>query len=306
MPLSKAEISRRYRKNRKKDLYFVVSERERKRKLYVPIKDLSQSAQKKRQQAVNERVKDYYERKKQLSSTGKISLRSNKKESLKVCLPFTKKGHKKGVKQRQTLKKAYSKIEKLTLEKEALTRKSESLRKKVLRLSAEKASTMKETQTPVNDKELTPKSKTDQEMKDLGLSPNRHAKVRRRLLAANVIENDLKEQIGQTKKKQGDVSFPSAKRYRCAHVVSTKLGIDGRTHNRQEPKKYRELKRKKLQQKVIKFLEGEDNSSIMPGKKDTVGKEQKMVFDDYLHNLYEQENYIMLFVTCYKGRLIEV
>ena len=113
----------------------------------------------------------------------------------------------------------------------------------------EKASTSND--TIENEENLTPKSKTDREMRNLGLSPNRHAKVRRRILVSNVIEGDLKSQV--EKKKMVKVILPSARKYRCKYAVSRALGIDRRTLNRKESKNYRELKRRKLEQKVITF-----------------------------------------------------
>jgi hypothetical protein len=57
---------------------------------------------------------------------------------------------------------------------------------------------------------------------------------------------------------------------------------------REKAERKRKSKQQLLKEKVVSFMEREDNSTVMPGKKDCSAgkiKIQKRVSNDYLHNL---------------------
>lgn len=60
---------------------------------------------------------------------------------------------------------------------------------------------------------------------------------------------------------------------------------------REKAERKRKSKQQLLKEKVVSFMEREDNSTVMPGKKDCSAgkiKIQKRVLNDYLHNLHSK------------------
>jgi hypothetical protein len=140
---------------------------------------------------------------------------------------------------------------------------------------------------------LTPKSRTKEEMKDLNITPRKRLQIRKKLLFANVLQDEIKSSLSAANKKKIRVlSMKIVKKYRGMKSVGKILNIDERTLKRCTGSLVRrssvQEKRMLMKVRVETFLEREDNSTTMPGKNDTIGREkvQKRVLNDYLHNLY--------------------
>ncbi|MES9879799.1 MAG: hypothetical protein ABW185_02860 [Sedimenticola sp.] len=298
MPQSRAEIQRRYRERKKaNDAEYEKKERGRKRKAYIPAADLTEVDLKRRRTDVNTRVKKHYARKvqalKDISDDNITHTRQNG-EPLPVSFPFMKKGNtrSKGNSRRSSLRRAYITIENLRSDKENLFREKRRVEKRLERMKKSNRNKSPCVDRPDNTNgNLTPKSKTDTEMKAMGLSPRKHKQVRKRLLLSNSIEKDLSDSLKKFKSKtKVPFSFLTTKKYKCVNAASKILGIDRRTLKGRKSVELRkqQAERRILQKKVILFMEREDNSTTLPGKGDAVGKEktQKMVLNDYLHNLH--------------------
>ncbi|KAH3808916.1 hypothetical protein DPMN_137276 [Dreissena polymorpha] len=95
MPLSRAEIQKRYRENKKKESgSYAKKERERKRKSYIPVALLSDTEAKKRRKETLKRVKRNNEKKEELDAvlnTESVQTRSNDKGTLTIKLDFKQK-----------------------------------------------------------------------------------------------------------------------------------------------------------------------------------------------------------------------
>ncbi|XP_069139329.1 uncharacterized protein [Argopecten irradians] len=147
---------------------------------------------------------------------------------------------------------------------------------------------------------VTPKSKTGREMRQLNLqkdtvgTPKRIRKklkfIEKKILLANTLTTEVKEHLVKKKKKKNQMAWKGISgRYRCTTMISKALGV-----SRKKVRKLGEARRfkckRKLSDSVTEFLEREDNSTTLPGKRDTktenLEKKQKNVLSDYMKNLY--------------------
>jgi hypothetical protein len=82
------------------------------------------------------------------------------------------------------------------------------------------------------------------------------------------------------------------KKYRCLTKISSDEGLSITKLSRLHIPRSNVTLREKYGEKVREFLEREDNSTLLPGKRDvTVTNKtptQKHILNDYLHNLYQK------------------
>ncbi|KAH3782720.1 hypothetical protein DPMN_160639 [Dreissena polymorpha] len=200
MPLSRAEIQRRYRERKKKESgSFLKKDKERKRKNYVPVSMLSEPEAKKRREETNKRVKKHYKKKKNANVDNTVHMEnepvtrqstSKKGTKLTVSVKFEKTRKSKKASNLNKMKSLYKSISSLKERNEKLIRTKKSLQKKLQRIESR---AQQGTQS-LNDEleRLTPRSETDKEMRSTGVSPRQKKIIRRKLLFLNVLQNEIK------------------------------------------------------------------------------------------------------------------
>ena len=150
----------------------------------------------------------------------------------------------------------------------------------------------------------TPCSKTNQLIRDSGLTPRKvPAGIKKTLIYANVVEDEL--QIAAKKSDQHKevvvslLNGKQLKRYRMKKHLSQQLNVSEKFLSTRKDKSLKCLERrrllarqKELKRQVRSFLERDDNSRMNPGKQDclTVDGEQVQtrILNDYLYILYEK------------------
>ena len=154
----------------------------------------------------------------------------------------------------------------------------------------------------------TPNSKTQAELVDIIASTSSEGlhveKVRQKLLFANVMVEEIKgarkaNSRGKLRALHQIVSGKIAKRYRILRMINRETGLCRRSLGRVDAGKsitsalrkapYRSLRHRE-KDCYLEFLCREDNSRMMPGKKDADKfegeKVQRYVLSDYLNNLH--------------------
>ena len=150
----------------------------------------------------------------------------------------------------------------------------------------------------------TPCSKTNQLIRDSGLTPRKvPAGIKKKLIYANVVEDEL--QIAAKKSDQHKevvvslLNGKQLKRYRMKKHLSQQLNVSEKflyTRKDKSPKclERRRLlaRQKELKRQVRSFLERDDYSRMNPGKQDCLTvdgeKVQTRILNDYLYILYEK------------------
>ena len=317
MTKSRAEIQKAYRERKKaaNREEFLEKERVRVHKYYVPAASLPASKLKtrnlnnkfinhlsrfrKRQLAYTEGSSGY------VSSTGEETPGPSTRQTtpLVVKMPGIQSqlgsGQSAGPKKARSraLARAHKSLQLLRQDIFILKRKLNTKTKQLQRLSCK---------VRVPPKNLTPRTKTHHEVESLALTPSRKSKVKRKLLLANVIMEEVKatKEICPTKKRavlHRMISGKVVKKYRCIRAISSSLGFS-RTSLHKCKNKSLQLTREKRQclsrrviENVVSFLGREDNSRMQPGKADakkcTDGKKhQTKVLTDYMRNLHQKFN----------------
>lgn len=316
MPLSRAEIQKRYREKKKRTEgeKYLKAERERKKKYYIPVENLSKDELAKRRSQTLNRVKRFLKKKKEIQSTELDSPITNNTRSkaskssttFSVRLDFG--SHKKGASIRKrhktALRQAYRKIKDLKLQNDTLVKQKNRYAKRMQRLRKTKLRT-EEIRNPklaqANERSVpdTPKTKTNEFMRRHGLNPDEHKEVRKELLFSNVLVEGIRVGIkdGTRKRhklgKQHIISGKVIRSYRFSSKLSRSLGVTRKLIRRSVSRGMNaqvNAKTNFVRSKVRSFLLREDNCTLLPGKKDVkkVGDqtEQKRVLSDYLHNLF--------------------
>ena len=150
----------------------------------------------------------------------------------------------------------------------------------------------------------TPCSKTNQLIRDSGLTPRKvPAGIKKKLIYANVVEDEL--QIAAKKSDQHKEVVVSLlkgkqlKRYRMKKHLSQQLNVSEKSLCTRKDKPLECLERwrllarqKELERQVRSFLERDDNSRMNPGKQDCLTvdgeKVQTRILNDHLYILYEK------------------
>lgn len=159
-----------------------------------------------------------------------------------------------------------------------------------------------------NVSDLTPRKKVDKLLKGQNCS----GEVRKRLIFSEVLQMQVKSNFSQEKKISQKrliakcLSGKVVKKYRLSHKVANLTSYRTQIYRSQEHDssgirhvtKKELLKKVKLRQDVLHFLEEDENSRQCPGKKDTITraktKMQKRELSDSLKNLH------LKFISCYE------
>ena len=197
-------------------------------------------------------------------------------------------------------------------ENENLSRKTKRLCKRIQRQKTAKTEgfspSLPETSpSEIQNEPFTPKRKVDSEIREAGVSPSVIPKpIRNKLLFANVISEEIK--IASKSSKNEDqqairnvISGSTVKTYRQMKTLGEMTMTNRRELAKVKAKsiKIRNIRKKPLiekgvQAKVIDFFKRDDNSRMMPGKKDAKRIEkdrpriQKIILHDYLSNLFKK------------------
>lgn len=136
---------------------------------------------------------------------------------------------------------------------------------------------------------LTPKSKTKQQIKSGKIKDH---SVKKSLLFANTVAYNMRSKNGTTNNYKPVKRLMSAKilkKYRCMTAFSKEIGVSRSFVKRlgTDPNKKNTVA-KIFREQVVNFLEREDNNTMLPGKKDVLGGQQKRVLNDFMYNLHKK------------------
>ena len=175
------------------------------------------------------------------------------------------------------------KLKKVISENEELKVQKERYRKRLQRINLQNTSVLScssvsteetDESTSTSTDVLTPRPKTMGEIRATGIPKP----IRRKLLASNILSEEMKEAARQNKKKssvlRNIVSGRIAKRYRNVRLISKMTGFDRKSLDEGCSKSMTIPLRKRstnlcdvFADKVDQFLCRDDNSRMLPGKK---------------------------------------
>ncbi|WAR18386.1 hypothetical protein MAR_000224 [Mya arenaria] len=200
-------------------------------------------------------------------------------------------------KKSQSLKKAQVKINKLERQLSELRKRNNSLRKKVQRTTFD---SNRSSNASVSSKKGGHCS-LEEELRHLGISPAKHTRLVKKLTFHNSLVEEIKSRIVQNRGRSRQrtalevVSGKLMKKYRLRVKSSRALGVNRgqllkADMGKSIVKRRQVLERTQLAKKVRDFLERDDNSSCLPGKRDSTktktGMKQTRVLNDYMYNLH--------------------
>ena len=316
MALTNAERQKRWREKQKEKnkTQYLKSERMRKKGTYIPTHRLTPEQQEKRRKKCREDYKKYYIRKKKNKQSLEtvpeetMQTRSTKDKSahplMTVKMSFANKAKATGVRKRHSnaLRNANREIAALTQKVKTF----KEIKKKLLKRLERKAQSQKEISTPsgsniCEDREAsTPRSKTKLMLKKAGLKIDMRSRLPRKLILGNALIDNLAKDRNFAPRKRKTIKGNMAvramaeviKKYRCIKQVGKELGISTNTMKNMHICKVHPSIKTKYGDKVRLFLEREDNSTVLPGKRDVkIHKKivmQKRILNDYLHNLHQK------------------
>ncbi|CAG2223343.1 unnamed protein product [Mytilus edulis] len=312
MGKSRAEIQKAYRdrKKEKDGNAYLQKERERVKRYYVDTsalskKKLEQRRTKIRQCMAKKRAKDKVPQNDK-DEVPECSTRSNTQQQqqppMLVKLNFPLKSRSKIQTRKRTSRavaKANYKINKMTQKIQELKRRNWTITKRLQRRMA------RENKDNKNNLEKTitsPMRKANQDLREANLSPTKYPDLQKKLTYHNCLISEIKESVSHEKNKFPVLQVITGKAIRD-HKCIRRLSYDIKVNRKQlmKIKSKREKEKKKtrmkaaredLRSKVLVFLERDDNSTCLPGKRDNKkdGKEkkQKRVLNDYLDNLHQK------------------
>lgn len=311
MAKSRAEIQKAYRervKAKNKEAY-LKKERERRRKNYVPSCQLSRRDRIRRNTKNNEILKRHRQRVRErvraeeaarnidqnqeiMDTSGYESLgtQNDLPGGLIVRMPFRRNGPRKRI--GRALSKKSRELTKLKTDYVTLQRKYKTTLRRLQRMK----------QKEIRKEPSTPKSKTNLQIREVGLHAEQARTIRKHLLMSNALIEEVKmakelNNPGKSKILRNVIAGRILKKYRCISTLSRKVGLDRKRlalantkcFDFAKQKRSREVKR--YQHAVINFLERDDNSRNLPGKADKIktgvhASTQTRVLTDYLSNLH--------------------
>jgi hypothetical protein len=226
-------------------------------------------------------------------------------------------------KNKHCVKKANSKIQELESRLSALKKRNNTLRKRLQRANAQSQQTPKSKElnakvvvnsssTTKSDRKrklpenelntpMTPRSKSVDLLRSEGLTPKKHPKLIKQLTFHNSIVEEVKRNIAPNRGRARQrtalqiVCGKVIKRYRMTSNSSRALGVNRGQINKAGTGTLIQKRRKAFQklqtsENVKRFLERDDNSTCLPGKRDKLktksGMTQTRVLNDYLYNLH--------------------
>ena len=251
MGKSRAAIQKAYReRNRERVL---EKDRIRNRKRYVPTNELPSAELKLRRDAINKRVKKY-----------NIKQRQVKEYILVNHTPITRKHRLPLVKLKLPKRKRTSPVtNQLKREGERLHRENMKLKKRLQRLKCkDKAAT-----PTVSDRPSTPRSRSSEELRAEGISPRMVPNIRKKLLFANALIDDINEKLNHKTSLSQVLSGKIIKKYRQQTILRSNIKVTRRqTARLGRNKRVRKTLADQLGAVVVEFLKREDNSTCMPGE----------------------------------------
>ena len=286
----RAEVQRAYRERKKAENKenWLEKERERRRKYYIPVAELSRRERIRRNHSNNVVLKRHRKRK-AAEKRARIGEIQDEATPLIVRLPFRAKGSRKRVS--RAIKKKNKDLNKMGKQIEELKRKYKRAMRKLQRSKKSTASS-------------TPNSKTQSQLDDARLRPDQAKKIKRQILLGNAVMEEVKTAKKSNPKSKSSILHRTiagriVKKYRCLSLLSKTTGIDRRHLSKTKGKTLESRKscrRRSVlwyQDAVIAFMERDDNSRNLPGKSDKVKLDngdtaQKRVLTDYLGNLYSK------------------
>ena len=210
---------------------------------------------------------------------------------LTVKMPFNTSAStsyaKKGPKKRQSraLKKSNQRIETLEDQNENLRRKLKTAHKRLNRFEAMKQKGAS-----------TPRSKADAILKGAGLKPNDVPDVRKQLVYAECMSEEVRVSVSKSEKPKEQAKSHTfgkvLKKYRMRSHLQKITFLERRKalKNNSTKKKIVRSRAERIKGDVENFLNRDDNSRVLPGKGDSVkvgtDKKQKRILNDYLGNLH--------------------
>lgn len=316
MAKSKSQRMKEYRARKKEQLgdRWLLQENRRVKNYYVPTSYLNEDSQGKRREQNKRNARRFYQKRKHTETADSIEAEAGQnnlttepgpstsaddngissttnENLLTVKMQFvTKKDNRKSVGKKRVsraLAKSYRRIKTVEYERDELKRKLDSAQRRIHRFGKQK-------NTP-----LTPKSKANTYLKNAGLNPNKVPSIRKQLVYAECLNEEVKEAIAKNSKNkhivQKVVSGKIMKKYRMQSVMERSTNLNRRKNlankdMRNEKKRILKTKADIIMREVTEFLGRDDNSRVLPGKADAVkigaNKKQKRVLNDYLHNLH--------------------
>ena len=291
---SRAEIQKAYRERKKaaEGSRFLAKEVRRVQKYYRSTVSLSSPELEKRREEIRKSVAKH--RKTRQESINDEPTTSSGR--LPVRLDFNREK-----KTKPALKLAGKKISSLEKRVSELTKINNRVRKRNERLVAG-ASAKSKAKGAGTD--VTPRSRTNKQLKEAGLNPKQvHCSLRKRLLFSNVLVDEIRESTRLNKSTSGKriirniISGRIVKNYRLVKAINeaTKLArnslLSAKSKSCAVSKQTRLLAIYQAKKEQVKlFLEQDDNSRMIPGKNDAKKSEgvkvQKRILNDYLYNLH--------------------
>lgn len=202
----------------------------------------------------------------------------------------------------RALARANKNVKALQEQTVSLKRKLNTRNKQIERLH-KKIKTSR-TEAVADNKSLTPRRRTDQEVESLNLTPVRKERVRRKLLTSNVLLHEISNTKQSSTQKQRSVihkviAGKIVRKYRCVTQIGCYTGLCKKALMRSGDKclKVHIEKRRRtsqhLSKKVEEFMGREDNCRMQPGKADAKkmadgGKKQTRVLTDYMRNIHQK------------------
>ena len=278
---------------------YFKKEHERTKKYYVAMAELSVTDKKKRRERVREQVKKFRKQQKNKDRQAKIaekhceaaedynlcSSESISQSALPLIVNFNIKKGKNMARKRisRQVASAKRKINKLTEENETFKKTVSWLYKRSTQKSKDSSDNSVPVMPRVEEQQsadaLTPRRRTDKEIRDSGASPSMLPKpIRRKLLAANLLLDEIKISASENKRQshfiRKVVSGRITKKYCATRLIASMTNLARKKLSLNNTKHLTTLLKKRstniivqLASKVASFLSCDDNSRMMPGKK---------------------------------------
>ena len=321
MGKSRAEVQRAYRerKKAKEGELYLTKERQRVKKYYVPTNSLPKKNLKERREKIRDcmrqkRMKESNnllienndennENKAGKSSAYQTRSKPQLKAPLLVKMDFKAKQERNKIQTRKrtsrSLSNANYKLMKLKQEIQDLKRQNWKVKKRLQRKEHKRSHSQ---QTPENSTS-SPMRKANEELRNANLTPRKYQTLQSKLTFHNCLVSEIRQATSNEKKKFAVLKVVTGggvvRHHKYVRRLSRNIKVNRKqllkiqSKNQKERLKTRlKAAREELRSQVVAFFERDDNSTILPGKRDEkkVGKEkkQKRILNDYLNNLYQK------------------
>ncbi|WAR01023.1 hypothetical protein MAR_025395 [Mya arenaria] len=269
---------REYRARKKEKLgekEWLKKERARTKAYFKLMALLDESKQRRKQEQKNTDV-DHSNTESQPSTSTESNeneISSTKDTTITIKLPFPSRAQKGKKRTSRALSKAYRRVETLEDQNEALKRKLRSAQRQLQRYEEKKKQSN------------TPRGKTDSLLKQSGINPQTVPEIRKRLIFSECLNEEIRS-AKDAQENRSDrktvvhkvVSGRVIKRYRLKSTLEEHTRLNRRKSYACKSvllcKRSRlTTLRQSVRNEVLKFLERDDNSRVMPGKADAAKTE---------------------------------